>query len=269
MLKVVLNKLSGIKEHYLDRFAERFQTSGFAAIVFDNRCWGASDGSPRHHTEQYQQVQDTHDVIYYATSRGDVDPSRIALWGSSFSGGVAIMVGAVDPRVKLVVVQVPLISGYVPRMCMPPDLLAKIFSDRGATNAQNPTYVPIWPETLDEAKQFPNNPAIMGTVDSYEFSRTVEAMGQRKENKITLQTLFHLIRAEPSAYTPQISEKPFFMAVALRDSLIDSKRQQEAFEQAGEPKELLALDCGHFDVYDGKFGEESINAQIAFLKKYL
>ena len=178
------------------------------------------------------------------------------------------MVGAVDSRVELVVVQVPFVSGNNLRSHMSPEILGKIFSDRGETTASNPSYVPIWPDSLEQTKQQPDA-AVMGTEESWYFSQVVKDMGPPKENKITLQTLFHAIRAEPSAFISKISPKPIFMAVAVRDSLIDSKLQQEVFEQAGGPKQLLKLDCGHFDVYDGKFADESMDAQIAFLKKHL
>ena len=36
----------------------------------------------------------------------------IGIWGSSYSGGHVLVVGAIDRRVKCVVSQVPLISGY-------------------------------------------------------------------------------------------------------------------------------------------------------------
>lgn len=85
--------MSETKLHFLDRFAKRFQKADFAALVFDHRYWGASDGLPRHHTSHYEQTQDTHDIIYYASRRPDVDHTRIALWGSSYSGGIAIMAG--------------------------------------------------------------------------------------------------------------------------------------------------------------------------------
>jgi hypothetical protein len=32
-------QLGGLKEHFLDDFAARFQAEGFAALVFDNRNW--------------------------------------------------------------------------------------------------------------------------------------------------------------------------------------------------------------------------------------
>ena len=41
-----------------------------------------------------------------------MDPGRIGIWGSSYSGGHVLVVAAIDRRVKAVVSQVPLISGH-------------------------------------------------------------------------------------------------------------------------------------------------------------
>jgi hypothetical protein len=41
-----------------------------------------------------------------------VIPQKIGLWGSSYSGGHAIVLGATDRRLRCVVAQVPTISGY-------------------------------------------------------------------------------------------------------------------------------------------------------------
>ena len=45
--------------------------------------------------------------------RSDVNKDKIGVWGSSYSGGHALHVGAVDKRVKVVLCQVPLVDGFV------------------------------------------------------------------------------------------------------------------------------------------------------------
>ena len=58
------------------------------------------------------QCSDISDAITYAQSRADVDADKIGIWGSSYSGGHALWVGAVDRRVKVVLSQVPCVSGW-------------------------------------------------------------------------------------------------------------------------------------------------------------
>src|SRR5436190_1874973 len=44
---VMAHGFSAVKEMYLDAFAEVFAAGGLNVVVFDNRCFGASDGEPR------------------------------------------------------------------------------------------------------------------------------------------------------------------------------------------------------------------------------
>ena len=44
---VMCHGYSAVKELFLDAFAEVFCDAGFAALVYDNRNLGASDGEPR------------------------------------------------------------------------------------------------------------------------------------------------------------------------------------------------------------------------------
>src|SRR2546425_8386608 len=109
---VMAHGFSAVKEMYLDRFAEVFAASGLGALVFDNRNFGASDGEPRQHIDPWRQLRDYRDAITFAETVAEVDRTRIGVWGSSYSGGHVLVVGAIDRRVRCVVSQVPLISGH-------------------------------------------------------------------------------------------------------------------------------------------------------------
>jgi len=96
-----------VKEMGIDKFAERFtSTIPVNALVYDNRCLGASDGEPRGEILPPLQISDYSDAITYAQLRPEVDPIKIAIWGTSYSGAHVLMVGAVDRRVKAVISQV-------------------------------------------------------------------------------------------------------------------------------------------------------------------
>ena len=109
---VMAHGFSAVKEMYLDRFADAFAAAGLGALVFDNRNFGASDGEPRQEIDPWQQVSDYRDAITFAETLPETDPARIGIWGSSYSGGHVMVVGAIDRRVKCVVAQVPLASGH-------------------------------------------------------------------------------------------------------------------------------------------------------------
>ena len=96
----------------LDSFAEYFTTHILiTALMYDNRCVGASDGKPRFELIPSFQMLDLQDAITYAQSLEEVNPEKIALWGTSYSGGNVLQVAAFDRRVKAVLAQNPMVSG--------------------------------------------------------------------------------------------------------------------------------------------------------------
>jgi uncharacterized protein len=58
--------------------------------------------------------------------------------------------------------QVPFVSGNASRAYLTEDVLAKIYADRGETNILNPTYIPVYPESLAQAQKQPNG-TVLGT----------------------------------------------------------------------------------------------------------
>jgi predicted acyl esterase len=97
----------------LDLFAEHFTTHiPITALVYDNRGFGSSDGIPRFEVIPSLQMSDIQDAITYAQSIDEVNPEKIALWGSSYSGANVLQVGAFDRRVKAILAQAAMISGW-------------------------------------------------------------------------------------------------------------------------------------------------------------
>lgn len=107
---VMAHGWTALKEMDLNTFADYFTSSlPISCLVYDNRGFGDSDpalGQPRHEIIPQLQQSDYSDAITYASSLPEVDPERIGLWGSSYSGGHVLYVGAVDRRVKAVLSQV-------------------------------------------------------------------------------------------------------------------------------------------------------------------
>lgn len=77
---VMAHGFSAVREMYLDRFAEFFAEAGLAALVFDNRNFGASDGEPRQEIDPWEQVRDYRHTIGYACTRPDVAGVECAAW---------------------------------------------------------------------------------------------------------------------------------------------------------------------------------------------
>src|SRR5450432_854034 len=96
----------------LEPQARAFADAGFAAFVYDNPNFGLSGGFPRQEVDPVRQVRGYRDAVTYVRTLAGLDPHRIALWGSSFSGGHVLQAGAMDVRVKVVISQAPFISGW-------------------------------------------------------------------------------------------------------------------------------------------------------------
>ena len=107
---------TALKEMDLDAFAEYFTSKlSISCLVYDNRCFGASEGEPRYEIIPALQQSDYSDAITYAQSLDEVNPDKIGIWGSSYSGGHVLLVGAIDRRVKAVLSQV---YAHHPRQCL-------------------------------------------------------------------------------------------------------------------------------------------------------
>jgi alpha-beta hydrolase superfamily lysophospholipase len=97
----------GTQEGSLALTARDFADAGFAVLTFDYRSFGESGGTPRQVISIRNQWADWHAAIAHARQLPGVDPSRVALWGSSLSGAHVVAVAAQDPNVAAVVAQVP------------------------------------------------------------------------------------------------------------------------------------------------------------------
>lgn len=82
------------KEPGTDRFAARFQAAGFSVLAFDYRYQGESGGTPRQIIRPREQLADWGAALSFAATLPGLDPSRIAIWGFSLSGGHVVQVAA-------------------------------------------------------------------------------------------------------------------------------------------------------------------------------
>ena len=265
---VMSHGFSAVKEMYLDRFAQAFADAGLAALVYDNRNFGASDGEPRQEIDPWAQVRDYRAAITYAATRPEVDPDRIGVWGSSYSGGHVLVIGAIDRRVKCVAAQVPMISGHansraLVRADFIPVFQAQFNSDRAARfRGEPPAMVPV----VDED---PLAPSALPTPDSYKwFTDTHQTRAPAWRNEVTLRSVEMFTEYEPGTYLPWISPTPLLMCVAELDVLTPTDIAIAGYQQAREPKKLVVLPGGHFDAYVAGFDLAS-GAAVEWFNQHL
>lgn len=101
-----------VKELIQPEYAGFFVDAGMAALTFDNRNLGESEGVPRQHIDPWEQIYDIISAISYVSLHDDVDSSRIGVWGISYAGGHVLPVAALDPRAKVILSGVPILDGW-------------------------------------------------------------------------------------------------------------------------------------------------------------
>ncbi|CAN0106617.1 unnamed protein product [Ascophyllum nodosum] len=94
----------GQKDMGLAKYAEAFAKRGIASFVIDYRTFGGSDGMPRNLVSPWRHVEDYQAALDYIRGHslaGQVDPTRVALWGTSFAGGHVLKVAAADENSRI------------------------------------------------------------------------------------------------------------------------------------------------------------------------
>ena len=266
---VMSHGYSAVKEMYLDSFAEAFARAGLAALVYDNRNTGASDGEPRQELDPWAQVRDYRHAITCARSLADVDRDRIGVWGSSYSGAHVLVVGAIDRRVSCVVSQVPLISGWrLALRLIRADMIAPVRSqfdaDREARFAGTP------PAMIPVVTNDPAGACALPTADSYEwFTETGRTRAPSWRNECTLRSVEMFTEYEPGVYIDRVAPTPLLLVVARKDHLTVVDHALEAYNRALEPKRLEILPGGHFEAYTGPGFEQASAAASEWFVQHL
>jgi uncharacterized protein len=265
---VATHGFGATKESDLERFAEAFAGTGLACLVYDHRNFGDSDGEPRQEIDPWAQVRDYRHAITYLTGLDEVDADRIGIFGTSYSGGHVIPVAAWDKRVKCVYSQVPLLSGgssssrFV-RSDMVAERRAQFDEDRARRFAgEKPATVPLISGDPDCVTALPNRDGgdLLQKMDPAQLGRW--------KNEVTLRSVEMFWEYEPGLLIDKVSPAPLMMVVMAGDVLAHADIAFRTYARALEPKRLVSLSGGHFDVYDAHL-ETAVEYSTAFFAEHL
>ena len=266
---VMAHGFSAVKEMFqLSSYAERFEEAGFVTLVFDYRFLGTSDGSPRGQIIPHEQQEDIRNAITWLSLLPEVDADRIGVWGTSLGGGHVLHLAAFDRRIKVVVAQVPTIDPVkqiVHRSGR--DGLERFMGMLAADRAQR-----FKDGTVNYAKivGLPGESAVLNAPDAYDAMTRNAAKAPNWINQLTLESLESYVEYVPTASIELISPTPLLMVLAEQDSLIPIELARAAFDRAGDPKNLLVLPCGHFEVYETEpWFSDAVSSMVEWYTKYL
>lgn len=75
--------IGGQKDMALHGFANRFASAGIAAVIFDYRTFGGSDGEPRHWVSPTRHLEDWDAAIKHVQARCPADRRQRHRWAAA------------------------------------------------------------------------------------------------------------------------------------------------------------------------------------------
>lgn len=259
---------AAVKEQGLAEFAEGFAAAGFAALVFDYRYLGASDGAERGRIVAQEQHDDLRAALGFLSMRPGVDSNRIGIWGASFSGGHSLFLGALDPRVKAVVAMVPALdnahsiiaTGGRDRLsALLPRLAAEhAMRNQGAASPRIPVVAPQ------------GQPCVFPTPDSYEWFMRSRTCAPNWMDTTTAESIARMLEYQPAGFIDLIAPKPLLILANVKDAIVPIEQVRAAFARAGEPKKLVEFEGGHYDFFpSGRFHDHAVREAIDWFRAAL
>lgn len=252
------------KNFRLLAYVEKFTERGLAVFLFDYRNFGESSGRPRNLVNPFRHVHDWRAAIAHTRTLRNVDGDRIALWGTSFSGGHVIVTAAGDQKIRAVVSQVPFVDGRATAISLGMRFvfLATIKGIRDLFRIvmfRAPYNVPI------VAK--PDEFACMNTPGSKSGYLRLVPKDSSWRNECPARALLLTTMYRPIKSASRL-KCPALFVMAEDDNLIPAKSVRNTAERAPN-SELIGFSCGHFDPYVGKLFDKVSAAEADFLERKL
>ena len=263
---VMAHGLAAVKEQGLEPFAKQFCEAGFVTLVFDYRYFGDSEGEPRCQHFPLEMAEDYKNAVTWLQMQTEVDPQRIGVWGTSYSGGIAAHVGTVDPRVKAVVSQVPSMITPTDRQRMNPEkwtqvgeMLSRDRIERYTTG--NIVYLKVVASD--------GSPCVLPGEESYNHYTKYGNDAPNFQNQITFESLERMREFNPVDSIHMMAPTALLVLPAENDSLLPFDAVKAAFDRADEPKEIMPMPIGHYDVYEDPWRSRAIDKSVAWYLRHL
>ena len=254
---VLCNGYTTVKELYLPPLATAMAEAGFVALTFDYRGFGESEGPPGRLIPM-EQVEDARNAITFLGTQPDVDSARIAVFGTSFGGGIAIVAAALDSRARAVVSNMPVCNGERWLRGMRPywewvQFLRRLEADRVSRVLTGTS------EWVDRAVIAPPDPAAHRTHS-----------GQQPRPQLRLESGQAVLEFNPEEFVERVNPRPLLMIVAAEDTRVPPEVSPPTFDRAREPKTLRILHgVEHHAVYELPTRAELLATVVPWLTEHV
>lgn len=267
-LVVMAHGFGGLRNCGLEPFAELFANEGLAVLLFDYRGFGESEGNPRQLISSRKHVEDYLAAVEWARGQKDINSEKTALWGSSYSGGHAIVAAAHDPKIAAISIQVPFVSGLASSIPIVIKngaqyffkAVSSVIKDFWRTvTARQPYLVPIYGA--------PDEFAVLNTLDSKTGYESLIPTGFNAINATPARVFLSLPLYRPASMARRV-KCPALIIAGESDSLIPIEAVKKTAAKM-KRAECITLPIDHFDSYLGESFDKVSKKQLDFLKTYL
>lgn len=241
---VMAHGFTATRDDGLPRYAEAFRDAGYAVVLFDYRHFGASTGEPRQLLDVGRQHDDYRTVLAWARQSDGVDPARMVLWGTSYSGGHVLAVAADGPTVAAVIAQAPFTDAIPTLRLVPPATAARatfegIRDEVRARRGRTPVYL--------SAVGAPGTVAAMTAPDAQPGFEALVAPESLWRNEFAARLMLRFAFYRPGRKAARLP-MPVLFCVCENDSTTPAKSAIAAAHRAPRG-ELRLYSSGHFNIY--------------------
>ena len=255
---VMAHGFGAAKDGGLEAFAKRFQAAGSDVVAFDYRGFGTSDGTPRQDVNHVRHRADYRAVIAHVRGMPGIDPDRIVVWGSSYSGGHVIAVAAKDQRLAGVISQGAAMDGLA--------AVFQILSYAGPVQLGRLTgHALLGLVKRNHKVPIVGPPGSLAAISSEDGEAGYGLiMGPSFRNEMYARGILRIMLNRPVSSAAKVTS-PTLLVVAEQDSIAPVKAVDKVASKLSGRTEQLRMDVGHFEIYQDAPFERSITRQLEFL----
>ena len=259
----------GTKELVIESYAMAFVRAGFAALTYDYRHFGESDGMPRQLFSATKQMQDLRGAIDFAHKDERIDPGKIVLWGTSAGGNYGICAAAEDHRIAAVIAQCAALDHkedsklfleydgikYILRL-IPHAQRDKMRSRFGLS------------EHTIRAYGVKGTHAVIAVTEEYKGILHLTKDSQTFKNEVCARLILTKRGEDPIKSAPKV-QCPVMIQICEKDHIVSPKSHVRVANALGNLATIIKYPISHFDIYQGEYFELAVKDQIEFIKKYV
>lgn len=264
---VMNNGLGGTRDMLLEPYALRFCDAGYAVITYDYRHFGDSEGEPRQLYNIEKQINDCRGAIAFARNHPAINPSKIAVWGTSAGGSYGLYIAATDGHVAAVCAQVAGFDhseagkviaqreglGFILKLLMH----AQRDKGRSRFNLSEHT-VPIVGR--------PGSLAMSAAPGAFEGYSAIISPSFR--NQLCARAVLNSHWYDPVNFLDKV-HCPVLIQAATHDNHCPVESAREAAKIIGQETQYIEYDTDHYSIYLSDEFDRAVNDQITFFRNHL